>query len=88
MAKQLQGGGLVGGAFRCSDGLIRWATSLSTRNYLSILWLDESTGIWYSGGILKPSQLRDVIVEEVKAPQAGEMIRRGSATGQVRECQI
>jgi hypothetical protein len=73
---------LVGRAFRCSDGLIRWITHLSTRRYYSLLWLNEAEGVWYSGGIVKANRWEGG--EEVPAPQPGQPYRIASATGVIR----
>jgi hypothetical protein len=73
---------LVGRAFRCSDGLIRWITHLSTRRYYSLLWLNEAEGVWYSGGIVKANQWEGG--EEVPAPQPGQPYRIAGATGVIR----
>lgn len=71
---------LVGKAFRCTDGLVRWVTHLSVRNYYSMLWLDERTNVWHDGGIIKADRWQGG--EEVPVPttwlQAG-------ATGIVSE---
>lgn len=47
---------VAGEIFRCSDGVTRLITGISTRNYLRLLWLDTATGIWHPGGIMKPDR--------------------------------
>src|ERR1044071_3800844 len=74
---------IVGRAFRGSDGLIRWITHLSTRNYYSLLWLNEADGVWHSGGIVKADKWAGG--SEVAAPQPGESYRIAGATGIVSE---
>ena len=74
---------LVGHAFRCSDGLVRWITHLSTRNYYSVLWRYETDDVWHSGGIVKADKWENG--EEVAAPQPGETYRQAGATGVISE---
>lgn len=81
--EDLAAAALVGRAFRCSDGLIRWITHLSTRNYYSLLWLNESEGVWFSGGIIKANKWQGG--EEVVAPKPGEVYKRVGATGVTTE---
>lgn len=77
---------LVGKAFRGADGLVRWITSLSTRHYYTLLWLDEQSQTWFAGGIVKVSNWEGGA--EVTAPQPGERYRRAGATGLVDECTV
>lgn len=81
--RDLAAAALVGRAFRCSDGLIRWITHLSTRNYYSLLWRYESDDVWESGGIIKADQWDGGA--EVAAPKPGEAYKRVGATGVITE---
>lgn len=74
---------LVGRAFRCPDGLVRWITGLSTRDYFSLRWLDERDHTWFSGGITKIDNWEGG--EEVRAPQPGESYKMCGARGMVDE---
>lgn len=74
---------VVGRAFRCPDGLIRWITHLSTRNYYSVLWRYEYEDVWHGGGIYKANKWEGG--EEVAAPQPGEPYRMAGATGIISE---
>ena len=74
---------LVGRAFRCSDGLVRWITHLSVRGYYSLLWRRETEDVWYSGGIVKYYRWEGG--KEVPAPKPGETIRIAGATGVISE---
>lgn len=74
---------LVGRAFRCSDGLIRWITHLSTRGYFSLLWRQDDGDIWYSGGIVKVDKWQGG--EEVRSPRPGESYKLAGATGVISE---
>lgn len=77
---------VAGTAWRCKDGLVRWFTHESTRGHLSILWLDEASGIWHHGGTVQAARWLDTgPFEQVKAPGAGECIRVAGATGIVSE---
>jgi hypothetical protein len=78
---------LIGRAFRCSDGLVRWITGLSTRDYFSLLWLDERTNTWFSGGIIKIHKWQELYgdAEEVRGPQPGERYQLAGPTGMVDE---
>lgn len=73
----LKGPAMVGRAWRCADGVIRWVVgrTASTGN-LHVLWLGEDSGVWYPGGTRKPKDWqqdeRGGPLEEVKAPQPGE----------------
>lgn len=71
---------LVGRAFRCDDGLVRWIIYLSTRRgYFSVLWRDDESEVWHSGGIIRADKWRGG--QEVRAPQPGETYRLVGATG-------
>ena len=74
---------LVGRAFRCGDGLIRWITYLSTLDNFGLLWLDERTNTWFSGGTVKASKWEGG--EEVRAPQPGETYKQADPMGRVGE---
>jgi hypothetical protein len=74
---------LVGRAFRCPDGLVRWITGLSTLDNFSLRWLDEREGTWFSGGTLRIDKWEGG--EEVRAPQLGETFRMCGARGMVEE---
>lgn len=78
---------LVGKAFRCPDGLVRWITGLSTRGYYSMLWLDEKSNTWFSGGIAKVQKWHEWYggAEEAPAPQAGESYLLAGAMGLAEE---
>jgi len=74
---------LVGKAFRCPDGIIRWITHVSSRKYFSCLWFDEEGQNWHNGGIIKTSDWQGG--EEVAAPQKGETYFLVGATGFISE---
>lgn len=74
---------LVGRAFRCPDGLIRWITTLTTRGYYHLLWLNESDGVWHHGYMVRASKWEGG--EEVRAPQPGESYRLAGVTGVITE---
>ncbi len=74
---------LVGKAFRCPDGLIRWITRLSARGYYHVLWLSEQTNVWHSGGIISAREWK--ATEEAPAPQAGDTYQFCEVTGVVSE---
>lgn len=70
---------MVGRAFRCPDGLVRWVTAVSRRGSYELRWLDESTQTWHYGGKMKATAWPGG--EEVPAPRPGDTYRRASATG-------
>lgn len=74
---------LVGRAFRCPDGLVRWITGLSTRGYYSLLWLDERSSTWFSGGLVRAHSWQGGV--EVEAPKQGERYRLAGPMGTVDE---
>lgn len=74
---------LVGRAFRCADGLVRWITHHSARRYYTLLWLDEPSNTWHSGGIVKAAKWEGG--EEVAPPRPGERYRLAGAMGTVDE---
>lgn len=61
---------LVGRAFRCKDGLVRWITHLSTRNNFTLLWLNEEDKVWHMGGTLPAAKWQGG--EEYPVPAMGE----------------
>lgn len=76
--KPLKGPEMVGRAWRCLDGVVRWVIdrTASTGN-LHVLWLGEDTGVWYPGGCYHPKDLLALIgplnlAHEYKPPQPGE----------------
>lgn len=75
---KLKGPEMVGRAWRCLDGVVRWVIdrTASTGN-LHILWLGEDTGVWYPGGCYTAKEMRAAIGllgpdTEYKPPQPGE----------------
>ena len=74
---------IVGRAFRCSDGLIRWITYKSRRGYYHLLWLNEQDGVWHSGYMVRSDKWQGG--QEVAAPQPGETYRLAGATGVITE---
>lgn len=74
----------VGRAYRCTDGLIRWITGISTRKNYQVLWLREEDGVWMQGGTWPFAQWQDS--EEVPAPQPGETYKRAGVFSGYREC--
>jgi hypothetical protein len=78
---------LVGRAFRCPDGLVRWITYLSTLGNYGVRWLDERDNTWCSGGTVSIRKWREWYggAEEVRAPQPGEKYQMVGATGMVDE---
>lgn len=84
-ARRAEASQLVGRAFRCGDGIVRWIVGLSTRDYFSLLWLDESDGrrVWHGGGIEKIDRWQGG--EEVPAPRPGDRYQLAGPTGLVSE---
>lgn len=77
---------LIGRAFRGEDGVIRWVTWASKRQFYHYLWLDEERGYWYEGGYAHVSTWR--AADEVPAPQPGETYTLIGALGTPREMQV
>lgn len=73
---------LVGHAFRCPDGLVRWIISLSDRGNFTLLWLDEETSIWNMGGTSAAS--RWVGGEEYTVPALGDSYQMYGVLGSLR----
>lgn len=87
MPRQRLGADLLGKAWRCKDGVVRWAygQTPSTRN-LHIYWLAEDVQIWQHGGMRDPrtwSTAVDAPVEEYPAPQPGERFTVGGMGGPI-----
>lgn len=83
--KSKRGADLVGRAFRGPDGIVRWVHAQSTRGLLHLRWLDELSGVWFSGGTADPRTLgletwplRD---EVPLAPKMGETFKLCGALG-------
>ena len=73
----------VGKAYRGSDGTIRWITMLSARRNYSLMWLDETSGVWHFGGTLDAYQFAQIDGVICACPQPGEKYRKMGATGQI-----
>lgn len=71
------GADLVGRAFRCRDGVVRWVVgqTSSTRN-LHLRWLAEGSNVWHHGGSVHPKSWladeRGGPETEVATPVPGE----------------
>lgn len=74
---------LVGRAFRCDDGIVRWIIARSSRANYRLLWLDEKTGVWFQGGAWPVVQW--VGGEEVPTPRPGETYKLAGVFGGYRE---
>jgi hypothetical protein len=61
---------IVGNAYRCPDGIVRWVTHLSVRGYYHLLWLDEERNQWHQGGKVKARDWQGG--EPYPAPQPGD----------------
>lgn len=88
--KPRAGADLVGRAFRCKDGIVRWvfAQTASTGN-LHIRWLSEEDGVWHMGGMRDPKKWptaeHDAPGDEFPAPQPGDRFKLCGALGTVSE---
>jgi len=85
MTRMKLGADLLGKAWWCKDGVIRWAyaQTASTRN-LHIRWLAEDAKVWNNGGMLDPRTWptgRGAPVSEYPAPQPGERFTVCGANG-------
>lgn len=71
------GADLVGRAFRCRDGVVRWVVGQtpSTRN-LHLRWFAEDSEVWHHGGSVHPKSWladeRGGPDAEVPTPRPGE----------------
>lgn len=73
---------VVGTAWRCRDGLVRWFHHVSERGLLHIRWLDEPSGVWHDGGTVRGDRWQSTgTVEQVAAPVAGDCYSLSGATG-------
>ena len=87
MPRQKLGADLLGKAWRCKDGVIRWAFAQtpSTRN-LHIYWLAEDVQVWQQGGMRDPRTWLtavDAPETEYQAPQPGERFKVGGMGGPI-----
>ena len=84
-------GPVVGKAYRCTDGIVRWVTYQSRRGYFHLLWLEEERGVWYSGGKMKSGDATLAAFEDAgpyPAPQPGESYVLMGVYGTPRECRV
>ena len=85
MSKKSKGQALVGRAFRFEyDGIVRYVTGVSQRNYLHMLWLDEAESVWYTGYPIHVDKWIGGI--EVEPPKGKSLVC--GATGIVSEMDI
>jgi hypothetical protein len=49
----------IGNAYLCSDGLIRWITGRSIRDYYSILWREQDSDVWHHGGVVHADEWQE-----------------------------
>lgn len=78
----------VGKAYRGRDGLIRWVTHRSMRNYYHLLWYHEETDAWHNGGRMTASTWEQGGCGEggeVLAPAAGSVCKFCGVTGVMSE---
>jgi hypothetical protein len=75
----------VGKAYRGTDGLVRWVTHESTRHIYSVLWLDEESSVWYSGGKYRKNEAHYIVGPEDFAPQPGDHYILMGSLGTLRE---
>jgi hypothetical protein len=64
---------IVGKAFRCKDGVVRWVVHRSKRGRLHLRWLDEENQIWHFGSTISEEQFKVQIQHETLAPQPGDV---------------
>ena len=85
MPRAKRGADLIGRAFRGPDGVVRWVHAQSTRGLLHVRWLDELSGVWFSGGTVNPwdisSEAWPLRDEVPLAPKMGETFRLCGALG-------